>query len=41
MWPLAVLSCDRINGFFCKEMYGHFARPKKTGCNIKVTVLLR
>ena len=29
MWPLAVLTGDRINGFFYKEMYGRFAGPKK------------
>ena len=36
VWPLAVLT-----GFFYKEMYGRFARPKKTGRNNKVTVLPR
>jgi len=30
MCPLAVLTGDCINGgFFYKEMYGHFAGPKK------------
>ena len=30
MWPLAVLTDDCINDFFfCKEMYGCFAGPKK------------
>ena len=32
MWPLAVLTGDRINGFFYKE---------KSGRNDKVTVLQR
>ena len=40
MWPLAVLTGDRIKGFFYKEMYGRFAGPKlKTGRNNDVTVL--
>ena len=29
MWPLAVLTGDRIYGFFYKEMYGRFAGPEK------------
>ena len=30
MWPLAVLTGDRIYGFFFyKEMYGRFAGPEK------------
>ena len=30
MWSLALLTGDGINGgFFCKEMYGRFAEPKK------------
>ena len=45
MWPLAVLTGDRFNGFFfSEEMYGrldHFAEPKKTFRNNKVTVLSR
>ena len=41
MWPLAVLTGDRINGFFYKEMYGCFAAPKKTGRNNEVIVLSR
>lgn len=37
MWLLAVLIGDCISdqGFFDKKMYGHFAGPKKSGCNIK------
>ena len=42
MWPLAVLTGDRITGFFFyKEMYGRLAGPKKSGRNNKVTVLPR
>ena len=35
MWPLAVLTGDRINGFFFlyKKMHGRFAGPKKAGSN--------
>ena len=30
MWPLAVLTGNRINGFFFnKETYGRFVGPKK------------
>ena len=32
------MAVRRINGFFNQEMYGCFARPKKTGGNNKVTV---
>ena len=35
MWSLAVLTGDRINGFFYKEMYGRFAGPKKKLAVIK------
>ena len=38
MWPLAVLTADRINGFLNKEMYGRFAGPKKTSRNDEVAV---
>ena len=41
MWRLAVLTGDRINGFFFKENYGRFAGPKKSGRNNKVTILTR
>ena len=42
MWPLAVLTGDRINGFFYKEMYERFAGPKKkTSRDKEVTVLSR
>ena len=39
MLRLTVLMGDRIFGFFFyKEMYGRFARPKKSGCNNEVAV---
>ena len=42
MWPLAVLTGDRINeGFLYKKLYGPFAGPKKIGRNNEVTVLPR
>ena len=41
MWPWAVLTGDRINGFFYKEMYGRFAGPNKSDRNNEVTVLSR
>ena len=41
MWPLAVLTGDRINGGFYKEMYGRFGGRKKSGRNNKLTVLTR
>lgn len=43
MWLLAVLIGDCISdqGFFDKKMYGHFAGPKKSGCNNEVTILPR
>ena len=41
MWPEAILTGEPINGFFFKEMYGCFARPKKTGSNNEATILTR
>ena len=42
LWPLAVLTGDRINEvFFYKKMYDRFAEPKRSGCNNEVTVLPR
>ena len=37
MRPLAILTGDRINGFFYKEMYGRFAGPKNSGRKNEVT----
>ena len=41
MWPLAILTGERINGVFYREMYGRFAGPKNSGRNNEVTVLPR
>ena len=42
IWPLTVLTGDRICGFFYKKMYGRFAgQKKKSSRNDKVTVLPR
>ena len=42
MWPLAVLTGDRINeGFFKRKMYDRFAEPKRSGRNNEVNVLPR
>ena len=42
IWPLTVLTADRICGFFNKKMYGRFAGQKKNSSrNDKVTVLPR
>ena len=39
IWPLTVLTGDRICGFFYKKMYGRFARQKKKSSrNDKVAV---
>ena len=41
MWPLAVLTGDRINErFFNKKLYDRFAGPKKSGRKTEVTVRL-
>ena len=38
IWPLTVLTGDRICGFFYKKMYGRFAgQKKKSSRNDKVT----
>jgi len=42
MWRLAVLTGDCINaGFFCKELFGCFAGPEKSGRNNKVSTVRR
>ena len=42
IWPLTVLTGDRLCGFFYKKMYGRFAgQKKKSSSNGKVTVLPR
>ena len=41
MWLLTVLMGDHINRVFYKEMYGHFAGLKKSGCNNEVTVFTK
>ena len=39
IWPLTVLTGDRICGFFYKKMYGRFAgQKKKSSRNDKVAV---
>ena len=40
MWPLAVLTGDRINGFFIRKcMYRRFAGLKKSGRDNEMTLL--
>ena len=41
MWPLAILTGERINGVFYREMYSRFVGPKNSGRNNEVTVLPR
>ena len=41
MWPLAVLTGDRINGVFYGTMYDRFSRPNKCGRINEVAVLTK